>query len=154
MRNFFENNQRLKPVAITAVIYLLIGGFIYSVLAGDSQVKILEKEVRVADDDAEVHPARTYLRIDDGQQIIAYYARLDTSYTLTRLLDYHRTNSGFTYSQMGYTYGIGLDDINGQKAPEGYKWHIYDDNEDVTYTLRDVKLENNHQYLIKLELVE
>jgi hypothetical protein len=154
VKDFFEKNPRLKPVAITGIFYLLIAGFIFVTLSGDSQVKVLDKEARVADDDAEIHPARTYLRIDNGDEIVAYYARLDTTNGLMSLFDYHRENSGFTYSQTGYTYGLGFDNINGQKAPEGYIWRLYDNDEEITYDVKDIKLENNHTYLLKIGLEE
>jgi len=154
VRKFFEDNPKLKPVAITLLIYLFLGAFIYTSLSDDSQVKVEEKEQRVADDDAEIHPVRTYLRVDNGYRIIDYYVRLDTTNTLMSLLDYHRSKSGFTFSQKQYTYGTLLDDINGYKAPEGYVWRVYDNNEEITYNIRDTKLQNEHQYLLKLEPIE
>jgi len=154
MKSFFQKNPLLKPVAIVFIAYLFIGLFISISIKRANVVPISEKEQRVPDDDAEVHPAKTYLRVENGNDVVAYYARLETKNTLMNLFDYHMEVSGLTFEKISYTYGLALDNVNGLKAPGGFEWRVYDDETDITYDLKGIGLKNEHTYSIRLEPIQ
>lgn len=140
----------MAPVIVVG-IYLLLGVFIYTSVNKEDTVKVVEKEQRVADDDAEVHPVRTYLIIDNGYFEKEYYARLEDTDNFMTMLGYHRENSGLSYEKSEYSYGLVLDNINGMEAPYGYEWKVYDQDTEITYNLVGHRLEHEHTYTIRLE---
>ena len=142
--SFLSKYPKLKTPLLVLGIYILLGLVTFSIVNETDQVKVSDKEQRVPDDDAEIHPARTYLIIDDGISTKDYYARLDTTDNFKTVLEYHRENSNLSYELIGYTYGTALDNINGYEAPDGFVWKVYDEEEEITYAINDVKLQHEH----------
>ena len=99
--SFLSKYPKLKTPLLVLGIYILLGLVTFSIVNETDQVKVSDKEQRVPDDDAEIHPARTYLIIDDGISTKDYYARLDTTDNFKTVLEYHRENSNLSYELIG-----------------------------------------------------
>ena len=128
--------------------YIYIVFVIFSFFYVRSVLK--EGDIRNYDDELEKakkeHPVNVTLVFGDNN----YLVNLKSGDTVLDLLEDLRGDDLFNYEVTGYTYGTELDTVNGVKPTLGHKWKLYNENEDITYTIGDVFLTNNTTYTIKM----
>ncbi len=139
-----------KNHLILAYIVFLVFSYIYikNVLK-QSLVPVQDtpKEEKKAID---VKDANVILKVDNGNTLRTYHVTLKNTDSLYDLLERLRNKDTFTYEKIAYVYGTELDFINGEKAPEGYKWKLYDSGKDVTYSASKINLVDGNTYSLAL----
>jgi len=99
-----------------------------------------------------VKPVKVKLNvIKDGSVIFEYQASLQNDDSLLDMFEYLRNKQGFIYEKIAYIYGTEIDNINNLKAPDGLKWRVFNNGEDITFEIGNINLEDEKVYEIKLE---
>ncbi len=142
--------KKLLPVLIVLGIYLVLGLFIYFSVFANKLVDVKEREEEVTTEEMEIHPASVDLIVESGLATSSYHANLTNKDTVMELLEYHLKNSGFTFTKTDYTYGTVLNSVNEYTAPEGYMWQVFDNEQEITYNLNDVRIIDGHTYAIRI----
>jgi hypothetical protein len=139
---------KLKWYLIAAYTVFLIGSFFYvkQVLAGgsisvDTEEKEKGEKTRFVD---------VTLSIESGKQPTSVKTKLKNTNSVEDMLYELRKDKIVFYEVTTYTYGTELDMINHVKAPEGYKWRLFQDNKDITHSYSQILLENDEKYVLKL----
>jgi len=129
---------------IYAVILIVSFFYIKSVLKQDTlevnQVENVKKEQK------EVKPVSVNLSVVSARQNMSYSLRKEDDETFDDFIEDLVDDGKLTYEKTEYTYGTVYDDINGEKAPEGYEWRLYKGDEEITYNTSGVKLEDDATY--------
>ncbi|OGC46725.1 hypothetical protein A3F07_03740 [candidate division WWE3 bacterium RIFCSPHIGHO2_12_FULL_38_15] len=99
----------------------------------------------------EVHPAQVTLKVlsVDGTEK-TYKVKMKNIDTVLDLFEDLRNKQSFYYEKIAYIYGTEINSVNGINAPESFKWHIYTNDEDITFKVNEFKLEDNAVYELKL----
>ena len=79
-----------------------------------------------------------------------YTAKLRSDDTILDLFEDLRDHDNFYYEKTDYVYGTEIGMVNGDKAPIGYKWEVFINEEIITNDIGDIYLENEQTYIIKL----
>lgn len=137
-------NVHRKYVVVGAVFIIVV--FIVFVKSA-LDTKEVKRETWSDNENAfEVKPVVVYLKLPNGTQ---YRVRLENKDSVTNLLEYLRNNNNFWYEKTAYTYGTELENINGQKAKDGFRWAVFYNGVDITFKIESLKLENGAVYEIK-----
>ncbi len=139
-----------KSYLILAYIVFLILSYIYikSVLK-QSLVPVQDtprEEKKVID----VKDVNVTLKVDNDSTLLTYRVTLKNTDSLYDMLERLRNKDAFTYEKIAYVYGTELDFINGEKAPDDYKWKLYDGAKDVTFFAADINLVDGSTYSLIL----
>ncbi len=153
MKTFLQKNVKLIPATIALLIYMILGVFIYFSVFAEDFIKVEQVVEEDTNKEDETRPASTELIVESGINSISYSARLTNKDRVLSLLDHHYKESGLRFTKLEYTHGIEIDNVNGIKASEGYKWYVYDGEENITNVIDEVNLENRKVYTIKLESI-
>jgi hypothetical protein len=135
-------NKRLKKKlsVIYAILLAALGLFIYFSLQRD-YVEVEEKESdKVGREERMVD---VVLNVEDGG---TYDLKMKNTDTILDLLEEVRDNTDFSFEKVAYTYGTEIDQVNKEHPPEGTKWAVFKDNENVTSEIGDIYLENDKNY--------
>lgn len=98
----------------------------------------------------EVRDVNVDLKVDNGSNLLTYHVTLKNTDSLYDMLERLRNKDSFKYEKIAYVYGTELDFINGDKAPDGYKWKLYDGEKDVTFYASDTNLVDGKTYSLVL----
>jgi hypothetical protein len=153
-------NEKLETISVIIAAVLLVGGFFFVRSAlNDDEVKVLEKQKDERGFDEK--PAVVYLIIENtssGPTNIR--KRMKNTNSALELVEASREEDGLMFEKIAYTYGTELDNINGIKSPEGYRWSVYkvvegsETEEDITFEIGNEKLSDETTYIIRLTKIE
>lgn len=127
-----------KRYIYAAYICLLLASYLYvdHVVSTDA-ITVSQQD----DEDKEVEtikPVRVTLLIETQSYKQQYVKRVFSNNSIQDVLKTLRAEEGFSFEKIGYIYGTELDYINGIKAPEGFRWALFDKSVDVTYLLDEL----------------
>ncbi len=127
----------------------MVAGFFYvRSVVGENTANVEKKENTSAG--VEVKPAKIVLKVYYNGSVKEYKAYMQNVDTVLDLLEELRSNQGFWYEKIAYTYGTELDEINHVEAPQGYKWKIFLDGTDITYSIGEKNLTEDEVFELKL----
>lgn len=136
--------QQIKRYLPYLYVLFLIFSFFY--------VTDVLREGELKEYDSSVEKAKKNVDVD--VTLIAngkiYTAKLRSNDTILDLFEDLRDHTDFYYEKTDYTYGTEIEMINGEKAPSGYKWKVYLNENVVTENIGDIYLEDEQTYIIKL----
>ncbi|OGC45992.1 hypothetical protein A2V49_01965 [candidate division WWE3 bacterium RBG_19FT_COMBO_34_6] len=132
-------------------IIFLISSFFYikHILKIDS-ISIKDKEITEELKEVEVKPVDVKLIIEVNNLKSIYEKRLNNLNTLDDFLEDLVEDKKLYYEKTEYVYGVEYDLINRQKAPDGYIWRIFRNDEEITYKTKDLKLQDKDIFKIIL----
>jgi hypothetical protein len=137
--------SKVKNILIIAYIIFMVFGVIYvnavSKLTSIGQVNDNKEEP------VKSKPAKVSLIVKGSK---TYTITLQTTDSVSYLFDQLRKDKVFNYEKTRYTYGTEINSVNGERAPEGYKWKIYLDGKDITFNISDVQLADKNTYELNL----
>jgi hypothetical protein len=141
--------MKLSPKAktiliITYVLFMICGAFYISFISKFTSIYEVNENKTQA---IKSKPARVTLIVNN---LTTYTLTLDTEDSVAYLLDQLRKDTPFDFEKTRYTYGTEIDNINGQKAPDGYKWKILRNGLDITFTINNTKLIDQATYDLTL----
>jgi len=136
--------QKAKKYFPYFYILFLIFSFFY--------VRDVLKEGELREYDSNVEETKKVL--DVNVTLIAngktFTAKLRSNDTIFDLFEDLRDDNNFYYEKTDYTYGTEIEMVNGEKAPAGYKWEVFLNEDVVTNNIGDIYLEDEQAYVIKL----
>ncbi len=142
--------EKIRKIFVpTYIVFLVVVAVFIKVNLKNNQVPVTKKEKQ--EKAAEIKPAKVYLNINDGKSITQYKTLLQNQDTVIELIDAARAENALSYERTAYAYGTEIDTINGQTAPEGYKWKVFSNNKNITYEVEAINLEDGAVYDIRLE---
>jgi hypothetical protein len=102
----------------------------------------------------EVKPVDVKLLLDYQGKKTEYKARLNNVDTVRDFLDTLQDKQGFSYERTFYTDGVIIDEVNGIKPTEGFRWVIKLGDADVTARLDKDYLKDNDLFNLSLVKVQ
>ncbi len=144
--------QKVKKYFPFFYILLLILStyYVYDALkSNDLDVSIFEKSENQKE--IEVKPVKVTLEIVSSRGSENFEKSLLNTSTVEDLVLKIKNENGLVYERIGYVYGYEFDLVNGEKAPDGYLWKIYENGTDVTFEAENRKLVDGYNYKISLE---
>lgn len=112
-------------------------------------------DVKVTDDSkektVEVKPVNVTLIVESSNYYAKYQERMDNVNTFDYFLENLRDHKNFYFEKTEYTYGTEYEKVNNLKIPDGYSWHIYVNNQEITHKTSGKQLENDAVYKMILE---
>ena len=136
----------MKEYLILGYVIFLIIGYVYIKNVLKQSLVPIQDTLREEKKSIDVKEAIVTLKVDNGSTLITYRATLKNTDSIYDMLERLRNKDTFTYEKVAYVYGTELDFINGEKAPQNYKWKLYDANKDVTFTASDINLIDGNIY--------
>jgi hypothetical protein len=107
-------------------------------LSSSSQQKVI----------ADIKPAKVTLVVKTLSYNKIYKAKLDNTDTVNDLLDNLWKNQGFYYQKNEYINKIEFENIDKTLIPEGYSWHIFENDKDITNDIYYSMLKDKQEYII------
>jgi hypothetical protein len=139
-------SPRVKNVLIVAYIIFVAFSFIY--IRSINKYTKIEQVSETKDMDSDTsREAKVTLTINNTK---SYTATLRTTDSVYELLEQLRNDGNFSYEKINYTYGTEVDIVNGEKAPEGYKWNFFVNGKDITFNILNVDLVDQQNYELNL----
>lgn len=139
-----------REYLIIGYVMFLVVGYIYIKNVLKQSLVPIQDTPREEKKSIDVRDANVTLRVDNGNTFITYHITLKNTDSLYDMLERLRNKDTFKYEKIAYVYGTELDFINGEKAPDGLKWKLYDDEKNVTFTAADTNLVNGKTYSLVL----
>lgn len=132
---------KYKPYLIILYILTLIFGYFYvSNVLTTTQIKEYKEEKKEVD---EVKPAVVYLNFNNEK---TFRLRLQNTESVADFLDKLRDDDLLFFERTLYTYGTELVNVDNRKIDEGYKWKVFLDGSDITYSIHDINLKDDFVY--------
>lgn len=134
------------------VFYITLLVFIFFYVK--SALKEENITVQVADEkkeSREIKPVDVELIVQTDHYYADYQAKMENVNTFDDFLEYLRDNKGFYFEKTEYLYGTEYEDVNHLKIPQGYKWHVYENTEEITNHTSGRELKDNSVYKLILE---
>lgn len=153
--------KHLKNTAtLLTIIFAIFSYFFVKSALEDGEVKVLDQPEK--EKALEIKPVKVTLTVLDpntgGKR--EYKKRMQNNNSVLELLEKLREEDEFIYEKIAYTYGTEVDNINGIKAPEGYRWEVnyFAENleitSNITFEIDDNYLIDKGKYRLKLEKVQ
>ena len=136
---------KIKNILIIAYILFVIFGAYY--IRSISKYTKIDQLNENRNQPIKSKPAEVSLIVNNSK---TYKAILETEDSISYMLDQLRKDKTFDYEKTQYTYGTEINSVSGQNAPEGYKWIITINGNDVTSNISDTKLTDQAVYQLNL----
>lgn len=133
------------------IIYIILTFFVFFYAREALSVEEADVYEEPSAKGPENHPAKVTLRVRNGNVSREYVANMETKDSVGDLLEHLRLSNSFTFEKIGYIYGTEIDNINGTRSQNGYKWQLYKDEQNITYNFDKVNLEDSAIYTLTLE---
>ena len=144
--------SKFKKISI--VLYFVFVIFFYFFVKDalkDGNIDV--SDVAVPEKVEEIKPAVVYLTVDDGMSRKEYRARMKNIDSYVDLLDEMRQNQDFLFEIVDYSYGPKIELVYNIETPQGYEWHAYYGDENITTNIGTTNLTDEGNYSLKLEKI-
>jgi len=144
--------SKFKKISI--VLYFVFVIFFYFFVKDalkDGNIDV--SDVAVPEKVEEIKPAVVYLTVDDGMSRKEYRARMKNIDSYVDLLDEMRQNQDFLFEIVDYSYGPKIELVYNIETPQGYEWHAYYEDENITTNIGTTNLTDEGNYSLKLEKI-
>ena len=135
-----------KEYLILGYVVFLITSYVYIKNVLKQSLVPIQDTPKEEKKSIDVKEAAVTLKVDNGNTLLMYRTTLKNTDSIYDMLERLRNKDTFTYEKVAYVYGTELDFINGEKAPQNYKWKLYDANKDITFTASDINLIDGNIY--------
>jgi len=138
-------SSKVKNILIAAYILFMIFGAFYinSISKFTSIGQVNDNKTQPV----KSKPAKVTLIVNNSK---TYTKTLENTDSVSYFLEQLRQDKTFSYEKISYTYGTEIDNVDGQVAPEGYKWKVYQDGKDITFNISDTQLTDQTTYELNL----
>lgn len=138
-----------KTVIIGLIyIFFLIFSFIYI-------RSVLKTQTLFPKDNTKPKIEKTWLVsasliVNTGLKTFNYQTQVKNTHTVMAFLEDVRNNEGFVFEKVGYTHGVEIDSLFNVKAPDGYRWSVFLNSDDITDSLASTRVLDGAVYEIRL----
>lgn len=127
--------MKMRYVYATYILFILGSYFYVKNVIASEELTIIDTDDPINKEVEEVKPIDTILTITAPNYTKTYQARVLTNDSVRDLLDHLREDQDFSYETTAYTYGTEISQVNGITPPEGFRWAIYNEGNDITYDI-------------------
>ena len=142
------SNKTKKGLIIGYIVLVAVSALYVRSVINSDEIKVQDEKKEKKS--VESKPTKVYLTVTTGTTTKEYNTTLQNVDSVLDFLENLRRHDEFTYEKISYTYGTELENINNQKAPDGYDWRLFLNNEDITYKAADTNLVDETHYELKL----
>lgn len=90
------------------------------------------------------------LIINTGSKTFNYKTEVKNTYTVMNFLEQLRNSASLVFEKVDYAHGVEIDSVFSAKAPEGYRWSVFQNSIDVTNIISTTRVLDGAIYEIKL----
>lgn len=90
------------------------------------------------------------LIVNTGPKTLSYKTEVKNTDTIMSFMEDLRNNNGLIFEKVDYAHGAEIDTVFNTKAPNGYRWSVFQNGTDVTNALSSTRLIDGAVYEIKL----
>lgn len=137
-----------KKLILGYIGLLILGAFMVHNSLNQKEIKVEDKKEEKSVE--EVKPVKVTLQVETTGYVTEYKTAMKNTDSILELLEELRMHKGFWYEKTAYIYGTEIDEINHMKAPLDSKWKVFLDEQDITFDIADMKLEDGKVYTIRL----
>jgi len=143
-----KNISKLTKLFIPFYIFLFILGFFYvkGVLKEEALIKKgIEK--KVTDNSFNVN---VFLKLTLNSATQTFSAQLENTDSVSNLLNELRGHQNLLFEKTDYAHGTEIDSVKNISAPEGYRWAVFFNNEDITNKISSTYLTKDAIYELRV----
>ena len=144
-----QNPKTKKILILSYVAFLILGTLYVRSIVNKQSVDVGQKNKEK--ENTEQKEVNVKLVVQNGSLEQEYNYTGKSVDSIMDMFENLRSKQDFKYQVIEYTYGIELDNINGQKAGANQKWHLLDGEKDITHGIPDINLEDGKKYVLKLD---
>lgn len=143
-----DNISKLTKLFIAFYILIFILGFFYvrSVLKEEALIEKGTDKI-VTENSYKVNVS---LKFTLNSTIEIFSIQLNNTDTVSNLLEELRGHQNLLFEKTEYAYGTEIDSVKNISAPEGYRWTIFYNNEDITNRIGSTHLTKNAVYELRI----
>jgi hypothetical protein len=140
-------DKHKKFMYLIYVVFLLIGVIYVNNVLNRKDLKLTPKVVKQSIEQPK--PISATLVVDDGKNVKTYKYNLKSKDSVNTLLEQARSSGNIYYEVIDYINDSDLR-VNDQPAPNGYKWKIVFNEQDVTIQRYSIQVVADGVYTLKL----
>jgi len=139
-----------KTSKILTILYIVFAVSSFFYIKSVMKKEDVEEEAYSKESVEEFYKVNAVLNYPNGTDVKKFKEVMENTDTVMSFLEELRTHKALIFEKTDYTYGTDIESVNNIIPPEGYKWAILRDGEDVTNIIGKIRVQKDVELELKM----